>query len=94
MSLLLLLVFLPPQAGQDAEEEGRPTGGSGAGTQCAALPTHCQVTYSPTLSSPALPTFGRQLRFELGEICSDMMDLKREKLRLEPGNPQVIKKVI
>ena len=35
----------------------------------------------------------RQLRFELGEIFSDMMDLKRERLEAEPGNPQVVKKV-
>ena len=35
----------------------------------------------------------RQLRFELGEIFSDMMDLKHERLQAEPGNPQVIKKV-
>lgn len=35
----------------------------------------------------------RQIRFELGEIYSDLMDLKRKKLLQEPENPQIISKV-
>ena len=35
----------------------------------------------------------RQLRFELGEIYSDLMDVKRARLAREPGNPAVGRKV-